>query len=138
MCRITILVKRNEDALTESFILELDATKLPSLNTPYFVQVERQGNLICFNFSYDDVTSRVSSFIYQPFQGKIGELTGRLFVLLIDDSAKTELVDSKWNHLEEYLARKFTIDSPIKKSNVELGVRISKKLYKFIMSHAVF
>lgn len=133
MCKITILVKPEENALTKSIILELDTQKLPSLNTPYFVQVEKIGKLISFNFNYDDQTSRVDQFLYQPFQGKIGELTGRLFVLLIDFKAISQHQDSKWDHLKEYLLRKFAVDSPIKKSNVELGVKISKQIYYHIL-----
>lgn len=133
MCKITILVKPEENALTKSFILELDSQKLPSLNTPYFVQVEKTGKFISFIFNYDDQTSRVNQFLYQPFQGKIGELTGRVFVLQIDYKVISQQQDSKWDHLKDYLLRKFAVDSPTKRSNVELGLKISKQIYHHIL-----
>lgn len=59
--------------------MELDATQLPSLNTPYFVHIEKLEKKFIFNFHYDEDTTRFSVVDYEPFHGVLGELSGRFF-----------------------------------------------------------
>lgn len=126
MCKIKIIYKNLEEP-TKEFEIKVDKECYPSLETPYYVVVNKTYNVLRMEFAYATNTTQTDDWDMEEWSLIFGNSTGRIFIAICRDFNENSMIPYG------YIKRaKKTNWNNLKLQNFSMGTEILEAIIKYL------